>query len=129
MLRRSVHLLTSLALIGCGANPDVLIPVTGSVKYADGSIPTGESAVVWFEPVAGGKPASGNLDAAGSFEVTTLAPGDGVRAGTYKVVLKIWKSYREQSSVVPEQYADPSTTPLEATVDGDHTFFDFTVMP
>jgi hypothetical protein len=28
---------------------------------------------------------------------------------------------------VPQKYGDASTTPLEATVDADHTHFDFVV--
>jgi hypothetical protein len=127
MRRRIFYLAAIAALCGCQADPDALIPVSGSVKYSDGSVPSGESAVIWFEPVAGGNPASGNLDSDGSFELTTSSPGDGVRAGTYKVVLKILRDYRAQISAVPENYGDAATTPLEATVDADHTQFEFTV--
>jgi hypothetical protein len=34
---------------------------------------------------------------------------------------------RDQVLAVPDQYGDVATTPLEATVDADHTHFEFTV--
>jgi hypothetical protein len=43
------------------------------------------------------------------------------------VILEIWKRYRDQESVVPEKFGAAATTPLEATVDADHTHFEFTV--
>jgi hypothetical protein len=57
----------------------------------------------------------------------TEKPGDGVKPGNYKVVLQLWKNYRAGTLAVPEEYGKPETTPLEATVDEDHTHFDFVV--
>ena len=116
-------------LCGCDAAGDGRVNVTGTVKNADGSTPTGESALIWFEPTSEGRPASGSIESDGSFTLMTERPGDGVAPGEYKVVLKVWKNYREQTPGVPPQYTDAATTPLTATVDEDHRHFDFVVEP
>lgn len=113
---------------GCGSS-DGRLAVAGTVKYADGSAPKGETAQIWFEPVAEGRPASGTIEDDGSFTLMTERPGDGVAPGQYKVVLKVWKNYRQQIPAVPKPYTDAATTPLEATVDDDHVEFDFVVKP
>jgi hypothetical protein len=123
---RSMCVLATLLLVGCGGDAKML-PVSGTVKYADGSIPKGETARVVFQPSDDGRPATGTIGDDGAFEMMTETPGDGALPGNYKVVLEIWKSYRDQESVVPEEYGDAATTPLEATVDADHTHFEFTV--
>ena len=119
--------LALIAVIGCGGDESGLIPVTGTVKYADGSNIAFENGTVIFTPTAAGKPANGAVDKDGSFAMTTTNPGDGVQAGQYKVVLQLWKSYRDQSLAIPAKYGEPATTPLEATVDDDHTHFEFVV--
>lgn len=125
-LVRGLCVFLSATVLGCG-NADGLIPVTGTVKTADGGVPQGESATVWFEPVGEGRLASGTIAKDGSFTMMTEKPGDGVAPGAYKVVLKVWKDYRTQTSALPDAYIDAATTPLEATVDGDQTHFDFVV--
>jgi hypothetical protein len=122
--------LTVLALVaslGCGGSSDELIPVSGTVKFADGSPASFESGRVVFEPVAGGPSASGSVEQDGTFAMMTATPGDGVKPGQYKVVVQLWTNYRDQKLAVPDKYGDASTTPLEATVDEDHTHFDLTV--
>jgi hypothetical protein len=116
----------ALMLVGCGGDADMLA-VSGTVKYADGTSPQGETARIVFQPTAQGRPATATLGGDGSFELMTQTPGDGALPGHYKVVLEIWKSYRDQESVIPPEYGDAATTPLEATVDAEHTEFEFTV--
>lgn len=117
-----------IALVaGCGPADDKLIPVTGSVKSADGSPLEFESGLVVFEPAGAGRSASGGVEKDGTFTMMTQTPGDGVAPGEYKVVVQLWKSYRDQTPALPEKYADAATTPLEAAVDSAHTHFEFTV--
>ncbi len=52
----------------------------------------------------------GRLRIAGSFEMTTLKPGDGVIAGKYKVIFTVYKTYMGQESLVPAKYTKPETT-------------------
>ena len=128
MAKTCVVLSILSAALGCGSG-DAAVQVTGTVKYADGSPVVGESGSVEFRPTADGKAASAVIEPDGSFEAMTDKPGDGVLPGQYKVTLHIFKNYREQTLAIPERYADASTTPLEATVDADHTHFDFVVEP
>jgi hypothetical protein len=119
--------LTLAAIAGCRGGEGELIPVTGTVKYADGSAIKFENGAVLFQPESPGDHANGAVEPDGSFTMMTKKPGDGVKPGKYKVVLQLWKSYRDQTLAVPEKYGDAATTPLEVTVDADHDEFDFEV--
>jgi hypothetical protein len=118
---------------GCGGG-DGALQVTGVVTNADGTPIQGEGGMVLFQPVttgesASGKHATGGVQPDGTFTMMTRTPGDGMQPGQYKVVLQLWKNYSKQVLAVPKKYGDPATTPLEATVDGDHTHFEFKVEP
>jgi hypothetical protein len=127
-MSRVYPLLILISAIGCrGDEEGGLIPVTGVVHNADGSRMQFENGRVIFAPANGGRSASGSVEKDGTFVMMTEAPGDGVQPGDYKVILNIWTSYRDQTSAVPEEYTDPATTPLEATVDADNDRFDFVV--
>jgi hypothetical protein len=114
--------------VGCGNSGDGLLAVDGTVKNADGTPVTGEIALVVFHSTDG-KSASAAIQPDGSFEAMTKTPGDGMRPGDYKVVLNVLKDYRMHVLGVPKVYSEASTTPLSATVDADHTHFDFVVEP
>ena len=118
---------TALAA-GCGGGDDA-IQVTGVVSNADGSPLQFESGMVLFQPDGAGQSASGGVEPDGSFTMMTKVQGDGVKPGQYKVILQLWKNYREMQLAVPKKYGDASTTPLDATVDEDHAHFDFKVEP
>lgn len=132
-MARWLLVIAAALMAGCGGG-DEAIQVTGVVKSADGSPIPCESGTVLFQPVtsgenATGQHASGAVLPDGTFKMMTKVPDDGVKPGQYKVVLQIWKSYRDQTSAVPKKYGDASTTPLEATVDADHAHFEFKVEP
>ena len=131
---RPILWLAPLALLvsaGCGGSGPEMIPVGGSVKFSDGTVPQGEVAVVRFEPVqpsdAGGaageaeirKGASGDIRPDGSFTLTTVAPGDGVIPGRYKVCFTVLETYVGEEPLVPAQYRNAQTTPFEVTVGPD----------
>ena len=120
-------LLSLLLAIGCGVAGDGMVAVTGVVHSADGSAIPMESGTILFIPVDGARSANGSIEPDGSFTMMTQKPGDGVEPGDYKVILNIWKDYETLTPAVPERYADPQTTSLEATVDEDHTRFEFVV--
>ncbi len=121
--------LVAILAVGCQGGSDML-PVTGAVKNKDGSAVTAdEGGKVLFMPIEAGKAASGSVEEDGTFTMMTQTPGDGVKPGTYKVVLQLWKDYRAGTLAVPEKYGDAATTPLEATVDADNDHFDFVVEP
>ncbi len=126
MVRWSLLLVIGLAG-GCGGGSGEFVPVTGTVTNADGSPVKFESGMLLFQPTGDGKAASGGVEKDGSFKMMTHKPGDGVKPGQYKVVLQLWENYREHKLAAPEKYGDATTTPLEATVDAEHTEFDFKV--
>lgn len=127
MVRGSFLLVLGL-FVGCGGDGEGgLVPVTGVVKNADGSPLKFESGNVIFQSTGGGAGASGAVQPDGTFAMMTRQPGDGVAPGTYKVLVQLLESYRSGKNAMPERYSDPATTPLEATVDSDHTEFEFTL--
>jgi hypothetical protein len=117
---------------GCGPAADALISVTGKVKFADGSVPTGEVTDIRFDPAdptvgpaknVPPRPASATFQPDGSFQLTTDG-NEGALAGKYKVVVMVLKSRGSPTPGVPVKYTRTETTPLEATVTpgGDNDF-------
>jgi hypothetical protein len=107
------------------------VPVTGTVKYSDGSVPQGDVATITFQPATSGpdtKGASGTIRADGSFSLTTVKPNDGALPGEYVVTVHVIKGYPGGRSVVAANYTKPDTTPLKAPVESrGENRFDFVV--
>ena len=80
-----------------------------------------KSAQVSFFP-AGGRPASAKTKADGSYQLSTLSPGDGAILGHHQVTIAKLalplsnEPYAPERDEVPAQYASVQTTPLDATV-------------
>jgi hypothetical protein len=132
-MARWLLIIAAALTAGCGSK-DGTMQVTGVVTDAAGSPIQCEGGSVLFQPAtsgenAAGKHATGGVNPDGTFTMMTRTPGDGMQPGQYKVVLQLWKNYDKQELAVPKKYGDASTTPLEATVDGDHTHFEFKVEP
>jgi hypothetical protein len=130
---RWLLVVTFASLVGCGGG-DGKLEVTGKVTDATGAPIQCEGGMVLFQPAttgenASGKHATGEVKPDGTFTMMTRIPGDGMQPGHYKVVLQLWKNYSKQELAVPKKYGDAQTTPLEATVDGDNTHFEFKVEP
>jgi hypothetical protein len=130
---RLVSFLFLTALCGCGS-ADRLYPVTGTVKYADGTVPQGEVKVIRFEPIGAGaeaatpSPASGSWDADGKFSLSSKKINDGVRAGNYKVTFTVLRQYGGKESLVAEKFTTAATTPLECKVEpSGKKHFDFVI--
>jgi hypothetical protein len=117
-LRQFVVLTQFMVVAGCSNVPFELVPVSGSVKYADGTIPAGEVRVVRFEPVANAegnvapRAAAAFLEPDGTFQLMTMRPRDGAIPGDYKVALLFWKSPATRESTIPPAYGKAKTTPL-----------------
>lgn len=126
----AVSLLLALVFLGCKKGK-TYVPVTGTIKYADGSVPKGKAGSITFQPVhvmPGTKGASGTIGDDGSFSLRTVKPGDGAMPGEYVITLSILDSYPRGKSVVAEKYTKASTTPLKETVkESGENHFDFVV--
>jgi hypothetical protein len=73
------------AVVGCGSG---LYPVEGKIVYPDGKPATDlAGGTVSFESQELRVNAIGEIDAQGTFRLTTQKQNDGVRPGTYKVGL------------------------------------------
>ena len=123
-------LLVALTVAGCGEGPEYL-PVTGTVKYSDGTVPKGDAPAITFQPVDAGpkrKGASGTIADDGTFSLHTIQPGDGAQPGDYKVTVHVMKGYPRGKPMVAPKYTDATSTPLNATVDASReNHFEFTV--
>lgn len=115
---------------GCGKG-DPHVPVTGTLKFADGTVPKGFERYITFQPKPGGpgtKGASSMIADDGTYSLRTLRPGDGALPGNYVVTVHVVDSIHDGKSLVARKFTDASTTPLKATVDAKgENHFDFIV--
>jgi hypothetical protein len=125
VLRNSFCLLCCSFLLlaaGCGDGFPKRFPVSGSVKFADGSpvktgtIELGGNGSRWT--------ASGEIQRDGSFSLTTVKKGDGVVPGEYKVVIRQMvlaylpaEGGHDHGKLVSDHYRDYKTTDLKVTID------------
>jgi hypothetical protein len=106
--------------VGSGRGPD-LIPVKGKVIYKGKPLTKG---TVTFEPDGFGRAARGELQADGSFVLTTRTEGDGVVPGEHRVsITGFEKALSGDRALI--KYASPNTSRLTAEVDREHTEFTF----
>jgi hypothetical protein len=109
---------------GCGTNgastPD-LIPVRGKVTYKGQPVTKG---TIRFEPDGYGRMATGQLQADGTFELTTLKAGDGVVAGEHRVSIDGFDKALAKDRAL-KKYASPNTSKLTADVSAEKTEFTF----
>jgi len=109
---------------GCGSSsgtPVTLIPVKGKVTYKGQPVTKG---VIQFEPDGYGRPATGQLQSDGTFELSTLKPGDGVVAGKHRIsITELDKSLAKDRAL--RKYASPNTSRLTVEVSPEKTEFPF----
>lgn len=129
-MRKSLPKLFALAVLvagpcwGCGSGngtPVALIPVKGKVTYKGQPLTKG---LVVFEPDGYGRMASGQLQSDGTFELSTLKPGDGVVAGEHRIsITQLDKALAKDRAL--KKYASPSSSKLTAEVSPEKTEFTF----
>jgi hypothetical protein len=106
---------------GCGDGFPQRYPVSGTIRFADGSpvktgtIELGGNGSRWT--------ASGEIQRDGSFVLTTVKPGDGAVPGEYKIVIRQMvlaylkaEGGHDHGKLVADRYRDYKTTDLKATV-------------
>jgi major membrane immunogen (membrane-anchored lipoprotein) len=136
ILRILAVVLLTVVLSGCSKSGPKMYPVSGNVKFDDGTIPTGEIRVIRFEPAAfaTGKPdpmtkaAQATINPDGTYKLSTLDVDDGAREGDYKVTFTIRETYRGTDSAVADKFTTAEKTPLSASVKpGGDNHFDFVI--
>lgn len=115
-------ILVLFLLIGCGKKQDrvAVYPVTGKVTFQG---KPAANAFVAFHPAGGTEgsrvPASGHVDDAGVYRLTTFESNDGAPAGEY-IVTVIWTTLVDESESGPDRlngkFATPAKSSLRATV-------------
>ena len=113
--------LSFFLLPGCGDGIPKRYPVSGTVRFADGSlvktgtIELGGNGSRWT--------ASGEIQRDGSFVLTTVNKGDGVVPGEYRAVIRQMilaylpaEGGHDHGKLVPDRYRDYKTSDLQVTV-------------
>jgi hypothetical protein len=138
--------------LGCaqeGVDRPATYPVTGTVTHNGEPV---AGATVTFVSGAGGRSAAGVTDASGKYSLTTFKSGDGAALGQYGVKIVKYEggtgdapggageplepggvepvegaeeAEQELKNLLPEKYAEPSTSGLNATVAEGDNVFDF----
>ncbi len=114
-----------VACAGCSsANPD-LVSVAGRVTFNGGNMPA--RGTVYFLPMSGSvadgqpkRPALAHFREDVMFRATTWRPGDGLRPGSYRVIIECWKEAPSMSSrgisYVDLKYLDPEQSEISLEV-------------
>lgn len=110
-----------LVLAGCSDGIPQRYPISGTVKFADGSpvktgtIELGGNGSRWT--------ASGEIQRDGSFVLTTVKKGDGAVPGEYRAVIRQMilaylpaEGGHDHGKLVPDRYRDYKTSDLKITV-------------
>jgi hypothetical protein len=107
---------------GCGEpEPFDYVPVTGSVKYSDGSLIQADGVEVTFysetppkDPKIHPRPGVATVNVAdGTFtEATSHTHNDGIVPGPHKVTVQTFDKDHNPTNVLPPEFTDPTTTPL-----------------
>lgn len=128
-------MLLLMLVVGCGtSDPFSYIPVSGSVKYEDGTLIPADYLTVTFQPLEGTidqrtKPrsADANVDVkSGKFtSATSHKFGDGIVPGRHKVTVRAFDANMNELRIIPRRYTLVAETPIE--VDADDSPFEFTV--
>ncbi len=138
MKRASILLsvLTAAALlVGCDSSGNST--VTGTITTTDGKVVTGGR--ITFTSVDPPISASSRIAPDGSYELSSVQPGDGAPAGNYQVAIvskissaggdRNGRSVATSKSLVHEKYADIQTSELTAQVTPGANTIDFEVEP
>ena len=111
-----------IVLCGCGPKRPELVPVTGTVVYQGQPV---AEAQVTFMPV-GARPANGQTDAEGKFQLTTYEKNDGAVPGEHSVTVskmvdtgKKQNSYAVMESALPEKYQSPKLSGITQKVSAE----------
>ena len=125
-MQKTVLVLGILLLFGCSHEPFALVSVSGKVTYDDGSpIPVERLCLIFYSELAPidskthPRPATASVDAATGtiHSVCTHKFNDGLARGKHKVIVGVLGGGLPPESMLPPEYRDRTTTPLEVDTD------------
>ena len=124
-----------LPLVGCGSSGNST--VIGTITTTDGQVVSGGR--ITFTSVNPPISASSRIAPDGSYELSSVEPGDGAPAGNYQVAIvskvssaggdRNGRSVATSKSLVHDKYADVRTSELTAQVAPGSNTIDFQVEP
>ena len=141
LLRPSLlAVLSTVLLAGCGSRHPDVVPVAGRVMIDGNAVKSGR---VMFYPEKG-RAATGPIQSDGSYVLTTYASEDGALLGSHKVTIQATEligppppppeeEYKVRDKIpvvkwiVPQKYADPTTSDLTAEVKSQKNQIDFSL--
>lgn len=128
MLRPLAAVCLLALFAGCGTGLPETAHVRGTVTFDKRPLASGK---IIFYPEHG-RPAIGTIQADGSYVLTTFSPGDGATLGRHRVAIEAFKVETREIQLkdgtftiepignpiwlVPQNYSDPATSPLEREV-------------
>jgi len=90
------------SLVGCADDGlGKRFPVSGKVTYNGQPLKTGTVSFLPEDPTTG-RPAAGEIQPDGSYQLTTQTPGDGAMGGKYKVAISAYEVDKTQTSSPPQ---------------------------
>ena len=122
-----VLLSAAALLVGCGSGT-ARVPVSGIVTYQDKPLSYGG---VMFQPLGGGRPSRGKIQADGSFSLTTVDGEVGVEIGTCQVRVTAFAAQQASEetqgsreptlgeSAIPAKYTRYGTSGIKVEVTSD----------
>lgn len=125
-----------IPMIGCDSSGNST--VTGTITTTDGQVVSGGR--ITFTSVSPPISASSRIAPDGSYELSSVEPGDGAPAGNYQVAIvskistaggdnRSGRSVATSKSLVHEKYADVQTSELTAEIKPGSNTIDFQVEP
>ncbi len=124
-------------LTGCSESKNQKTVFSSGVVTIDGQ-PL-KKGTVTFQPITTGennlkRPATGEIDSSGRFQLSTFQAGDGLLPGKYHVVITAFENAptveeyaagAKRKSLIPEKYSNSTTSGLEAVVTDTNNEFTF----
>ncbi len=120
-IRGRVVILTVALLpwtLGCGDSRPDIVPVSGQVLIDGEPLASGVAGFIQVIPLEG-RAATGAINPeTGRFTLSTWEEGDGCLKGTHPVVVLMEQMVGFDSvSLIPEDYTDLESTPLQVTIE------------
>jgi hypothetical protein len=111
---RALVLLSIAVVTGCSDGRPERVPISGSVLI-DG-VPADRGSIMFVNGDT--RPAMGNIDSSGHYQLTCFKVGDGAVLGMHKVKVTVAEPIDDHSQrwLAPKKYSDEKTSGIEVEI-------------